>query len=240
MSVSILAKCKEFAEFWQRRLNRLYEIQESREKQYLCVDNDCEDFITDIKQNFYVGVFEYDIEVNDLLTFINKMKKGAEYIPLDMKATYYELNLEIASLYDIHLGKLKSLKYWTDKDNDKTTFKKIEGILDSAYDYFITRFDELSGAIRVMQSCRGIRELLQEEAEQEKACYKSLRYERRIREKLENGICRIRDYMNSEYEHQNDNYLDVIANDIAEICEDTLSEVSNMPFDENEETGFIG
>ena len=76
MSVSILAKCKEFAEFWQRRLNRLYEIQESREKQYLCVDNDCEGFITDIKQAFHVADFEYDIEVNSLLTFINKMKKA--------------------------------------------------------------------------------------------------------------------------------------------------------------------
>lgn len=188
MSVSILTKCKEFAEFWQRRLNRLYEIQESREKQYLCVDNDCEDFITDIKQNFYVGVFEYDIEVNDLLTFINKMKKGAEYIPEDMKATYYELNLEIVSLYDIHLGKLKSLKYWTDKDNDKTTFKKIEGILDSAYDYFITRFDELSGAIRVMQSCRGIREILQEEAEQEKQNFRNLNYQIRVRDEYKKGI----------------------------------------------------
>ena len=188
MSVSILAKCKEFAEFWQRRLNRLYEIQESREKQYLCVDNDCEGFITDIKQNFYVGIFEYDIEVNDLLTFINKMKKGAEYIPEDMKATYYELNLEIVSLYDIHLGKLKSLKYWTDKDNDKTTFKKIEGILDSAYDYFITRFDELSGAIRVMQSCNGIKSVLEQEKQEEEKHFKDLNYQIRVRDEYKKAL----------------------------------------------------
>lgn len=238
MSVSILAKCKEFAEFWQRRLNRLYEIQESREKQYLCVDNDCEDFITDIKQNFYVGVFEYDIEVNDLLTFINKMKKGAEYIPEDMKATYYELNLEIVSLYDIHLGKLKSLKYWTDKDNDKTTFKKIEGILDSAYDYFITRFDELSGAIRVMQSCRGIRELLQEEAEQEKQNFRNLNYQIRVRDEYKKGIERIYNYFNSEYGVSYD--VGRIMNDVTAICNETKEKAENMPFDENEETGFIG
>ena len=237
MSVSILAKCKEFAEFWQRRLNRLYEIQESREKQYLCVDNDCEGFITDIKQNFYVGIFEYDIEVNDLLTFINKMKKGAEYIPEDMKATYYELNLEIVSLYDIHLGKLKSLKYWTDKDNDKTTFKKIEGILDSAYDYFITRFDELSGAIRVMQSCRGIREILQEEAEQEKQHFKDLNYQIRVRDEYKKGIERIYDYLNKDdiiYK------VDIIMNDVTAICNETKEKADNMPFDETEETGFVG
>ena len=236
MSVSILAKCKEFAEFWQRRLNRLYEIQESREKQYLCVDNDCEGFITDIKQNFYVGIFEYDIEVNDLLTFINKMKKGAEYIPEDMKATYYELNLEIVSLYDIHLGKLKSLKYWTDKDNDKTTFKKIEGILDSAYDYFITRFDELSGAIRVMQSCRGIREILQEEAEQEKQHFKDLNYQIRVRDEYKKGIERIYDYLNKDdiiYK------VDIIMNDVTAICNETKEKADNMPFDETEETGSI-
>ena len=237
MSVSILAKCKEFAEFWQRRLNRLYEIQESREKQYLCVDNDCEDFITDIKQNFYVGVFEYDIEVNDLLTFINKMKKGAEYIPEDMKATYYELNLEIVSLYDIHLGKLKSLKYWTDKDNDKTTFKKIEGILDSAYDYFITRFDELSGAIRVMQSCRGIRELLQEEAEQEKQNFRNLNYQIRVRDEYKKGIERVYNYFNSEYGVSYD--VGRIMNDVTAICNETKEKAENMPFDD-EETGFIG
>ena len=236
MSVSILAKCKEFAEFWQRRLNRLYEIQESREKQYLCVDNDCEGFITDIKQNFYVGIFEYDIEVNDLLTFINKMKKGAEYIPEDMKATYYELNLEIVSLYDIHLGKLKSLKYWTDKDNDKTTFNKIEGILDSAYDYFITRFDELSGAIRVMQSCRGIREILQEEAEQEKQHFKDLNYQIRVRDEYKKGIERIYDYLNKDdiiYK------VDIIMNDVTAICNETKEKADNMPFDETEETGSI-
>lgn len=238
MSVSILAKVKEFAEFWQRRLNRLYEIQESREKQYLCVDNDCEDFITDIKQNFYVGVFEYDIEVNDLLTFINKMKKGAEYIPEDMKATYYELNLEIVSLYDIHLGKLKSLKYWTDKDNDKTTFKKIEGILDSAYDYFITRFDELSGAIRVMQSCRGIREILQEEAEQEKQNFRNLNYQIRVRDEYKKGIERVYNYFNSEYGVSYD--VGRIMNDVTDICNETKEKAENMPFDENEETGFIG
>ena len=238
MSVSILAKCKEFAEFWQRRLNRLYEIQESREKQYLCVDNDCEGFITDIKQAFYVGVFEYDIEVNDLLTFINKMKKGAEYIPEDMKATYYELNLEIVSLYDIHLGKLKSLKYWTDKDNDKTTFKKIEGILDSAYDYFITRFDELSGAIRVMQSCRGIRELLQEEAEQEKQNFRNLNYQIRVRDEYKKGIERIYNYFNSEYGVSYD--VGRIMNDVTAICNETKEKAENMPFDETEETGFIG
>lgn len=238
MNVSILAKCKEFAEFWQRRLNRLYEIQESREKQYLCVDNDCEGFITDIKQGFYVGVFEYDIEVNDLLTFINNMKKGAEYIPEDMKATYYELNLEIVSLYDIHLGKLKSLKYWTDKDNDKTTFKKIEGILDSAYDYFITRFDELSGAIRVMQSCRGIREILQEEAEQEKQNFRNLNYQIRVRDEYKKGIERVYNYFNNEYETPYD--VGRIMNDVTAICNETKEKAENMPFDENEETGFIG
>ena len=238
MSISILAKCKEFAEFWQRRLNRLYEIQESREKQYLCVDNDCEGFITDIKQAFYVGVFEYDIEVNDLLTFINKMKKGAEYIPEDIKATYYELNLEIVSLYDIHLGKLKSLKYWTDKDNDKTTFKKIEGILDSAYDYFITRFDELSGAIRVMQSCQGIREILQEEAEQEKQNFRNLNYQIRVRDEYKKGIERIYNYFNSEYGVSYD--VGRIMNDVTAICNETKEKAENMPFDETEETGFIG
>ena len=236
MSVSILAKCKEFAEFWQRRLNRLYEIQESREKQYLCVDNDCEGFITDIKQAFYVGVFEYDIEVDDLLTFITKMKKGAEYIPEDMKATYYELNLEIVSLYDIHLSKLKSLKYWTDKDNDKTTFKKIEGILDSAYDYFITRFDELSGAIRVMQSCRGIREILQEEAEQEKQNFRNLNYQIRVRDEYKKGIESIYDYFN-KYEVSWD--VGRIMNDVTAICNETKEKAENMPFDENEETGSI-
>ena len=238
MSVSILAKCKEFAEYWQRRLNRLYKIQESREKVYLCVDNDCEGFITDIKQAFHVADFEYDIEVNSLLTFINKMKKGAEYIPEDMKATYYELNLEIVSLYDIHLGKLKSLKYWTDKDNDKTTFKKIEGILDSAYDYFITRFDELSGAIRVMQSCNGIKSVLEQEKQEEEQHFRNLNYQIRVRDEYKKGIERIYNYFNSEYGVSYD--VGRIMNDVTAICNETKEKAENMPFDETEETGFIG
>lgn len=240
MSVSILAKTREFADFWHKRLCRFYKLSDAQNKNYEPLEGDM--FFRQLKHEVGYAEFEYDMEVEYLNNFIADVRKNAEYIPLDMKATYYELNLEIMQLWSVHINKLKRLQRWTEKDDesDRRAYQGLEHLLDSTFDYFICKFDELAGAIRVMQSCQGIRELLQEEAEQEKACYKSLRYERRIREKLENGICRIRDYMNSEYEHQNDNYLDVIANDIAEICEDTLSEVSNMPFDETEETGFIG
>ena len=88
MSVSILAKTREFADFWHRRLCKFYELSNAQEKYYEPLEGDM--FFRVLKHEVGCAEFEYDMEVRALNDFIADVRKNAEYIPLDMKATYYE------------------------------------------------------------------------------------------------------------------------------------------------------
>lgn len=238
MSISILAKTREFADFWHKRLCRFYELSDAQNKSYEPLEGDM--FFRQLKFEVGYAEFEYDIEVRALNDFIADVKTNAEYIPLDMKATYYELNLEIMQLWGVHINKLKRLQRWTEKDDksDRRAYLGLEHLLESTFDYFTCKFDELAGAIRVMQSCYGIREILQAEAEQEKQHFKDLNYQIRVRDEYKKGIELIYNYFNNEYDTPYD--VGRIINDVTAICNETKEKADNMPFDETEETGFVG
>lgn len=240
MSISILAKTREFADFWHKRLCRLYELSDAQEKNYEPLEGDM--FFRQLKYEVGCNEFEYDMEVRALNDFIADVKKNAEYIPLDMKATYYELNLEIMQLWGVHINKLKRLQRWTEKDDesDRRAYQSLEHILDSTFDYFICKFDGLAGAIRVMQSCNGIKSVLEQEKQEEEQHLRNLNYHVRQKDEYKRGINRIIEYCDSEYKHSNDSYIEQLTSDVVAIAEETLENVENMPFDENEETGFIG
>lgn len=235
MSISILAKVKEFAEFWRNQLNRLYEIGDARKK--ACLPPEGFGFYQEVRQCYVISLeFEYDIELESFREFTQSIKANAEYIPIDMKTTYYELSLEIVQLWNYHLTKLKSLKYWV--NCERVTFSQIENITDSAYDYFLVRFDELAGAIRVMQSCNGLKEMLKQEAEEENKHFRNLNYHVRQEQEYKKGINRIIEYCDSEQKHSNDGYIEQLTGDVVAIAEETLETVKNMPFDEPENTLF--
>ena len=157
-----------------------------------------------------------------------------------MKATYYELNLEIMQLWGVHIDKLKRLQRWTEKDDksDRRAYLSLEHLLDSTFDYFICKFDELAGAIRVMQSCNGIKSVLEQEKQEEEQHFRNLNYQIRVRDEYKKGIERVYNYFNNEYETPYD--VGRIMNDVTAICNETKEKAENMPFDETEETGFIG
>ena len=238
MSVSILAKTREFADFWHRRLCRFYELSDAQEKYYEPLEGDM--FFRQLKYEVGCNEFEYDMEVTALNDFIADVRKNAEYIPLDMKATYYELNLEIMQLWGVHIDKLKRLQRWTEKDDksDRRAYLSLEHLLDSTFDYFICKFDELAGAIRVMQSCNGIKFVLEQEKQEEEQHFRNLNYQIRVRDEYKKCIERIYNYFNSEYGVSYD--VGRIMNDVTAICNETKEKAENMPFDETEETGFIG
>ena len=196
-------------------------------------------FFRQLKFEVGYAEFEYDMEVEALNNFIADVKKNAEYIPLDMKATYYELNLEIMQLWSVHINKLKRLQRWTEKDDesDRRAYQSLEHLLDSTFDYFICKFDELAGAIRVMQSCNGIKSVLEEEKQEEEKHFRNLNYQIRVRDEYKKGIERIYDYFN-KYGVIDD--VGRIMNDVTAICNETKEKADNMPFDETEETGFVG
>ena len=238
MSVSILAKCKEFADFWHRRLCKFYELSNAQKKYHEPLVGDT--FFSVLKHEIGYAEFEHNMEVRALNDFIADVKKNAEYIPLDMKATYYELNLEIMQLWGVHIDKLKRLQRWTEKDDksDRRAYLSLEHLLDSTFDYFICKFDELAGAIRVMQSCNGIKSVLEQEKQEEEQHFRNLNYQIRVRDEYKKGIERIYNYFNSEYGVSYD--VGRIMNDVTAICNETKEKAENMPFDETEETGFIG
>ena len=238
MSVSILAKCKEFADFWHKRLCKFYELSDAQKKYHEPLVGDT--FFSVLKHEIGYAEFEHNMEVRALNDFIADVRKNAEYIPLDMKATYYELNLEIMQLWGVHIDKLKRLQRWTEKDDksDRRAYLTLEHLLDSTFDYFICKFDELAGAIRVMQSCNGIKSVLEQEKQEEEQHFRNLNYQIRVRDEYKKGIERIYNYFNSEYGVSYD--VGRIMNDVTAICNETKEKAENMPFDETEETGFIG
>lgn len=209
MSVSILAKVKEFTEFWRMWLNELYEIEKSMPP----LKGD--ELIPDIKNRFSLANFFIEREEQDKDRFFTNMTKDGENIPMDLKATYYELNAEIIKLWIRHIGYLREIKFCVESDN--ATFKDFEYALDRAYDYFIDTYDGMSGAIRSMQINKSIREILSDEEAQKDHYLKSIEYRNRIISMYRTGLEDIEKYLN-EHASEHDGYQ--IRNDVSDIIRD--------------------
>ena len=209
MSVSILVKVKEFTEFWRMWLNELYELEKSMPP----LQGD--ELIPEIKNRYSLANFLIDREEQDKDHFFTEMTKESENIPLDLKATYYELNAEIIKLWIRHIGYLREIKFCVESDN--ATFKDFEYVLDRAYDYFIDTYDGMSGAIRSMQINKSIREILSDEEAQKDHYLKSLEYRNRIISIYKKGLEDLLSYLEAN-QSENDGYQ--INMDVQEIVED--------------------
>lgn len=209
MSVSILVKVKEFTEFWRRWLNELYEI----EKRMPPLKGD--ELVPEIKRAFCVANFFIDREEQDKDRFFTDMTKDGENIPMDLKATYFELNAEIIKLWIRHIGYLREIKSCVESDN--ATFKDFEYALDRAYDYFIDTYDGMSGAIRSMQINKNIREILSDEEAQKNHYLQSLEYRNRIISMYRDGLEDIEKYL-TEHSSEHDGYR--IRLDVSDIIRD--------------------
>lgn len=209
MSVSILAKVKEFTEFWRDRLHELYEIEKSMPP----LKGD--ELVPEIKRAFCVASFFVEQEEQDKDRFFTDMTKDGENIPMDLKATYYELNAEIIKVWIRHIGYLRELKFCVEADT--VTFSEFEKVLDSAYDYFIDTYDGMSGAIRSMQINKSIREILSDEEAQENCYLKSIEYRNRIISMYRKGLEDLLSYLEAN-QSENDGYQ--INMDVQEIVED--------------------
>ena len=155
MSISVLAKVKEFTEFWRRWLNELYEIGKSMPP------FQGDELIPEIKNRYSLANFFIDREEQDKDRFFMEVMKNAENIPLDLKASYLTLNAEIIQEWIKHIGYLREVKFCVESDN--ATFKDFEYVLDRAFDYFIDTYDGMSGALRCMKIDKSIREILSDE-----------------------------------------------------------------------------
>ena len=100
MSISILVKVKEFTEFWRDRLHELYEIEKSMPP----LKGD--ELVPEIKREFCVADFFIDREEQEKDRFFTNMTKDSENIPMDLKATYYELNAEIIKLWILKMSEI--------------------------------------------------------------------------------------------------------------------------------------
>ena len=209
MSVSILAKVKEFTEFWRDRLHELYELEKSMPP----LKGD--ELVPEIKRAFCVASFFVEQEEQEKDRFFTDMTKDGENIPMDLKATYYELNAEIIKVWIRHIGYLRELKFCVEADT--VTFSEFEKVLDSAYDYFIDTYDGVSGAIRSMQINKSIREILSDEEAQENYYLKSLEYRNRMISIYKKGLEDLLSYLEAN-QSENDGYQ--INMDVQEIVED--------------------
>ena len=209
MSVSILAKVNEFTEFWRDRLHELYEIEKSMPP----LKGD--ELVPEIKRAFCVASFFVEQEEQEKDRFFTDMTKDGENIPMDLKATYYELNAEIIKVWIRHIGYLRELKFCVEADT--VTFSEFEKVLDSAFDYFIDTYDGMSGAIRSMQINKSIREILSDEEAQKDHYLKSLEYRNRIISIYKKGLEDLLSYLEAN-QSENDGYQ--INMDVQEIVED--------------------
>lgn len=208
MSVSILVKVKEFTEFWRMWLKELYKLEKSMPP----LQGD--ELIPEIKNRYSLANFFIDREEEDKDRFFTNMTKDSENIPMDLKATYYELNAEIIKLWIRHIGYLREIKSCVESDN--ATFKDFEYALDRAFDYFIDTYDGMSGAIRSMQINKSIREILYEEAQKD-YYLKSIDYRDRIISMYRTGLEDIEKYLN-EHASEHDGYQ--IRSDVSDIIRD--------------------
>ena len=209
MSISVLAKVNEFTEFWRDRLHELYEIEKSMPP----LKGD--ELVPEIKRAFCVASFFVEQEEQEKDRFFTDMTKDGENIPMDLKATYYELNAEIIKVWIRHIGYLRELKFCVEADT--VTFSEFEKVLDSAFDYFIDTYDGMSGAIRSMQINKSIREILSDEEAQENCYLKSIEYRNRIISIYKKGLEDLLSYLEAN-QSENDGYQ--INMDVQEIVED--------------------
>lgn len=209
MSISILAKVKEFTEFWRMLLNELYEIEKSTPP------FQGDELIPEIKNRYSLADFFIDREEQEKDRFFTNMTKDSENIPMDLKATYYELNAEIIKLWIIHIGYLRELKFCVEADT--VTFSEFEKVLDSAYDYFIDTYDGMSGALRCMKIDKSLREILSDEEAQKNYYLQSLEYRNRMIGMYKKGLEDIEAYLN-EHASEHDGYR--IRLDVSEIIRD--------------------
>lgn len=209
MSVSILAKVKEFTEFWRDRLHELYELEKSMPP----LKGD--ELIPEIKNRFSLANFFIEREEQDKDRFFTNMTKDSENIPMDLKATYYELNAEIIKLWIRHIGYLREIKSCVESYN--ATFKDFEYALDRAFDYFVDTYDGMSGAIRSMQINKSIREILSDEEAQKNYYLQSLEYRNRIISMYRTGLEDIEKYL-TEHASEHDGYQ--IRSDVSDIIRD--------------------
>ena len=207
--IGTLVKVKEFTEFWRDRLHELYEF----EKEMPPLKGD--ELIPEIKREFCVANYFIDREEQDKDRFFTDMTKDGENIPMDLKATYYELNAEIIKVWIRHIGYLRELKFCVEADT--VTFSEFEKVLDSAYDYFIDTYDGMSGAIRSMQINKSIREILSDEEAQKNHYLQSLEYRNRIISMYRTGLEDIEKYL-TEHASEHDGYR--IRLDVSEIIRD--------------------
>ena len=209
MSVSILAKVKEFTEFWRMWLNELYEIEKSMPP----LQGD--ELIPDIKNRYSLANFFIDREEQDKDRFFTDVMKNVENIPLDLKASYLTLNAEIIQEWIKHIGYLRELKHCVESDN--ATFKDFEYVLDRAFDYFIDTYDGMSGALRCMKIDKSIREILSDEEAQKNHYLQSLEYRNRMIGMYKKGLEDIEAYL---YEHASEHDGYRIRLDVSEIVRD--------------------
>ena len=209
MSVSILVKVKKFTEFWRMWLKELYKIEKSMPP----LQGD--ELIPEIKNRFSLVSFFVEQEEQEKDRFYTDMTKDCENIPMDLKATYYELNAEIIKLWIRHIGYLREIKFCVESDN--ATFKDFEYALDRAFDYFIDTYDGMSGAIRSMQINKSIREILSDEEAQKDYYLKSIDYRNRIISMYRTGLEDIEAYLN-EHASEHDGYQ--IRTDVSDIIRD--------------------
>ena len=209
MSVSILAKVKEFTEFWKMWLNELYEIEKSMPP----LQGD--ELIPDIKNRYSLANFFIDREEQDKDRFFTDVMKSVENIPLDLKASYLTLNAEIIQEWINHIRYLRELKFCVESDN--ATFKDFEYVLDRAFDYFIDTYDGMSGALRCMKIDKSIREILSDEEAQKNHYIQSLEYRNRMIGLYKKGLEDIETYLN-EHASEHDGYR--IRLDVSEIVRD--------------------
>lgn len=209
MSISVLAKVKEFTEFWKMWLNELYELEKSMPP----LQGD--ELIPEIKNRYSLANFFIDREEQDKDRFFMEVMKNAENIPLDLKASYLTLNAEIIQEWIKHIGYLRELKSYVESDN--ATFKDFEYVLDRAFDYFIDTYDGMSGALRCMKIDKSLREILSDEEAQKNHYLQSLEYRNRIISMYRKGLEDIEAYL-TEHASEHDGYR--IRLDVSEIVRD--------------------
>ena len=216
MSISVLAKVKEFTEFWKMWLNELYEIEKSMPP----LQGD--ELILEIKNRYSLANFFIDQEEQDKDRFFTDVMKSVENVPLDLKASYLTLNAEIIQEWINHIRYLRELKHCVESDN--ATFKDFEYALDRAFDYFIDTYDGMSGALNCLKIDKSIREILKDEDTEQNAHLKSLEYRQKIINRYKQALDDISCYLNDDI--ANDPSL--IRTDVGLIITEAYNDVNNI------------
>ena len=209
MSISILAKVKEFTEFWRRWLNELYELEKSMPP----LQGD--ELIPEIKNRYSLANLFIDREEQDKDRFFMEVMKNVENVPLDLKASYLTLSAEIIQEWIKHIRYLREVKHCVESDN--ATFKDFEYVLDRAFDYFIDTYDGMSGALRCMKIDKSIREILSDEEAQKNHYLRGIEYRNRIISMYKKGLEDLLSYLEAN-QSENDGYQ--VNMDVQEIVED--------------------